>query len=176
MTILLLSILAVIVIFLIVAALQSNDYVISREVTVHQPREKVFDYLRHIRHMEQYNKWVMTDPNQKTDFRGTDGKTGFVYAWDSNNKQAGKGEQEIKQLVLNEKIALEIRFEKPFQGVSEAMLMTSEEGPGKTRVTYVFKGAKNFGMKIAHLLFNLENVLGKDLDISLKNLKARLET
>lgn len=175
MTILLLSILAVIVIFLIIAALQSNDYVISREVTVRQPREKVFDYLRHIRNMEQYNKWVMTDPGKKTTFRGTDGRTGFVYAWDSTNKQAGKGEQEIKQLVQNEKIVLEIRFEKPFQGVSEAMLMTHAEGPEQTRVTYVFKGAKNFGMKIAHLLFNLEKVLGKDLDISLENLKAKLE-
>lgn len=175
MTILLLFILAAIVIFLIVAALQSNDYVISREVSVRQPREKVFDYLRHIRNMEQYNKWVMTDPGKKTTFSGTDGRTGFVYAWDSNNKQAGKGEQEIKQLVPNEKIVLEIRFEKPFQGVSEAMLMTSAEGPEQTRVTYLFKGTKNFGMKIAHLLFNLEKVLGKDLDISLNNLKARLE-
>jgi hypothetical protein len=30
--------------------------------------------------------------------RGTDGTVGFVYGWDSKNKNAGKGEQEIMNI------------------------------------------------------------------------------
>lgn len=169
------SIAAVIALLLILAALQSNWFAISRDITIHRPLEQVFDYARHIRNMESYNKWVMTDPNQKTSLSGKDGEVGFVYAWDSANKNAGKGEQEIKQIVPNQKIHLEIRFEKPFKGVSEAILATERIAAGQTKVTYTFQGAKNFGMKIAHMLFGLEKVLGKDLDATMKNLKAQLE-
>jgi len=175
MTITLISIAAAIALLLILAALQSNWFAISRDITINRPVDAVFDYLRHIRNMEEYNKWVMTDPHQKTALSGTDGQEGFIYAWDSQNKNAGKGEQEIKQIVPNQKILLEIRFEKPFKGVSEAILATEPLAAGQTKVSYTFQGAKNFGMKIAHLLFGLEKVLGKDLDITLKNLKARLE-
>jgi uncharacterized protein YndB with AHSA1/START domain len=171
----LISIAALIALLLIVAALQSNSFAIAREVIIQRPTEQVFDYVKHIKNMEQYNKWVMTDPNQKTTFTGTDGTPGFIYAWDSQNKNAGKGEQEIKAIHPNQKVELEIRFEKPFKGVSYAEIMTEPAGTGQTKVIYLFKGDKNFGMKIAHMLFNLEKVLGKDLDITVKNLKAVLE-
>jgi uncharacterized protein YndB with AHSA1/START domain len=175
MTITLISIAAIIALLLIVAALQSNSFAISRDIAINRPVEEVFEYIRHIRNMEHYNKWVMTDPNQKTSFTGTDGQTGFIYAWDSQNKNAGKGEQEIKQIVLNQKLQMEIRFEKPFKGVSEAIMATEPLTAGQTKVTYTFQGAKNFGMKIAHMLFGLEKILGKDLDTTMQRLKTQLE-
>lgn len=175
MIIALIIVAAIIAFVLIAAALQSNSFAISRDTTINRPVGEVFDYLRHLRNMERYNKWVMTDPNQKVIFTGTDGQEGFIYAWDSTNKNAGKGEQEIKRIVPNQKIELEIRFEKPFKGVSESILSTEPAGNGQTKVTYTFQGAKNFGMKIAHLLLGLEKVLGKDLDLTMKNLKGQLE-
>jgi uncharacterized protein YndB with AHSA1/START domain len=175
MTIALISIAAIIALLLIVAALQSNWFAISRDITINRPVEEVFEYIRHIKNMEHYNKWVMTDPNQKTAFTGTDGQVGFIYAWDSENKNAGKGEQEIKQIVLNQKIQMEIRFEKPFKGVSEAIMTTEPATARQTKVTYTFQGAKNFGMKIAHMLFGLEKILGKDLDTTMQRLKTQLE-
>lgn len=175
MTITLITIAAILALLLIVAALQSNWFAISRHITINRPIDEVFDYIRHIRNMEHYNKWVMTDPNQKTTFTGTDGQVGFIYAWDSENKNAGKGEQEIKQIVPNQTLQLEIRFEKPFKGVSEAIMATEAATSGQTKVTYTFQGAKNFGMKIAHMLFGLEKILGKDLDLTMKNLKTQLE-
>lgn len=168
MIIILISIAALIALLLIVAAFQSKDFAISREVIIQRPNEQVFDYVKHIKNMEHYNKWVMTDPNQKTNFTGTDGMPGFIYAWDSRNKNAGKGEQEIKALVPNQKVDLEIRFEKPFKGTSYAYIMTEPAGVGQTNVTYLFKGDKNYGMKLAHMLFNLEKALGKDLDITVR--------
>ncbi|MES2132447.1 MAG: SRPBCC family protein [Bacteroidota bacterium] len=159
----------------VLALFQSNAYVISRNITINKSKEEVFDYIRHIKNMDHYNKWVMTDPGQKTTFTGVDGETGFIYAWDSQNKQAGKGEQEIKQIDPNNKIVLEVRFEKPFKGVSETYMTTETTGLNQTKVTSVFTGNKNYGMKLAHMLLNLEKVLGKDLDKTLQNLKQILE-
>ena len=42
--------------------------------------------------MDYYSKWVMTDPNKRMTYTGTDGTEGFAAAWDSNIKQAGKGD------------------------------------------------------------------------------------
>jgi len=175
MTITLISICAVIILLLVIAASQSNAFAISREIIINRPIEEVFDFVKHIKNMEQYNKWVMTDPAQKTSSRGTDGTPGYTYAWDSQNKNAGKGEQEIKAIIPNQKVDLEIRFEKPFKGVSYAAIVTEPASSGHTKVSYQFKGDKNYGMKLAHMLFNLEKVLGKDLDTTLKNLKMVLE-
>ena len=67
----------------------------EREITIKKPRHEVFDYIKIPKNQENYNKWVMMDPNLKKDFRGTDGTVGFVFAW-HGNKQAGEGEQENK--------------------------------------------------------------------------------
>ncbi len=40
----------------------------------------------------------MTDPLMKKQFKGTDGTVGFLYAWDSQNNEVGKGEQEIERI------------------------------------------------------------------------------
>jgi len=125
--------------------------------------------------MEQYNKWVMTDPAQKTTLTGVDGEVGFIYAWDSKNKQAGKGEQEIKEIELSRKIALEIRFIRPFEGISYSDMFTETISQSQTKVTFAFKGSKNYGMKIAHVILKLEKVLGRDLEATLRNLKQVLE-
>lgn len=175
MLIVIFIIVAAIAILLILAAFQAASYVISRNAVIHKPKENVFDYIRHIKNMDHYNKWVMTDPQMKKTFSGTDGEPGFIYAWDSQNKQAGKGEQEIKKIMVNERIDLEVRFEKPFKGVSQIYMTTEGLSANETKVTIAFTGEKNFGMKIAHMLFGLEKVLGKDLEITLSNLKQVLE-
>ena len=159
----------------VLALFQSSTFVITRSVIINKPIEEVFTYLRHIKNMEHYNKWVMTDPGQKTTLTGVDGEAGFIYAWDSQNKQAGKGEQEIKQIDPNHKIALEIRFIRPFEGVSYSDMLTEAVAPGQTKVTFAFKGSKNYGMKIAHMILKLEKVLGRDLETTLQNLKQVLE-
>jgi hypothetical protein len=51
--------------------------------------------------------------------RGTDGMVGFVYARGGND-QAEKGEQEIKNITEGERIDVEVRFIKPFEGIVNA--------------------------------------------------------
>jgi hypothetical protein len=114
------------------------------------------------------------DPGMKKDYKGTDGTVGFVYSWDSNNKNVGKGEQEIIK-IDDKRIDYEIRFKKPFEGISTAYLATEAVSPNQTKVTWEFKGIRNYPMKIMHLLLNLKKMLGKDLATGLATLKTVLE-
>jgi uncharacterized protein YndB with AHSA1/START domain len=163
-----------IVLVLLVAAFMKNDYIIERDIVIDQPKQKVFDYIKQLKNQDHFNKWVMLDPNSRKTFTGTDGTKGFIYAWDSDNKQAGKGEQEIKAVKEGERIDYEVRFEKPFKGTSAIAFTTETVSANQTKVRWTFTGARTYLLKIIHLVFNLQKVLGNDMATSLANLKQVL--
>lgn len=160
---------------LLAAAFMSNRYSILAAITIYKQRQQVFDFLKMLKHADQYNKWIMMDPAMEKKFSGTDGTIGFVYSWNSRNKNAGQGEQEIVDMKEGEYISYEIRFIKPFQGVSNAALQMRNAGHNETTVEWTFSGDRNYPMRIFHFLFNLKKVLQKDLQTSLTNLKNVLE-
>jgi hypothetical protein len=166
---------ALIVLLLIAALFAKKSYTVTREIDIRRPRQAVFNYIRFIRNQDNYNKWSMADPNAVKTYSGTDGQVGFIYAWDSNVKNVGKGAQEIKGITEGEHINLELRFEKPFKGVAVAQVSTTETAADRTRVRWSFSSSMKYPMNIMLLLFNLEGVLGKDLEASLANLKNVLE-
>lgn len=171
----LILLLAVLAIPMAAAAFMEKHFTIEAHILINRPLQEVFSYLKLLRHSEQYNKWVMTDPHLTKEFSGTDGTPGFIYRWNSKMKQVGQGEQEIKQIIDGERIDYEIRFIKPFTGTSTSSLITSNSGNGQTQVTWTFSGERNYIMCLFHLLLNLSKALGKDLQTSLQNMKTVLE-
>lgn len=101
---------ALVILPLFIALFTRKEYRIVREIEIHVPEEKVFDYIRQLKNQDNFNKWVMTDPTMKKEFKGTDGTVGFIYGW-NGNKKAGEGEQEITAIEENKSIDTEIRFE-----------------------------------------------------------------
>ena len=169
------EIIAVLIAIPLLAALfMRNTYSIYAETVIQKPKQQVFDFLKMLKHADQFNKWVMMDPGMAKEYRGTDGTPGFVYSWNSRNKNVGQGEQEIIAIKEGENIFYEIRFIKPFQGVANAELRTTGDAD-KTIVSWTFSGKRNYPMRIFHFLFNLKKVLQKDLQTSLTNLKQVLE-
>ena len=158
---------------LIIALFGKNEYSIEREVSINKPKQEVFDYIKHLKNQDKFSKWVMTDPAMKKDFKGTDGTAGFVYAWDSNNKQAGKGEQEIVNITEGEKLDIEIRFERPFKSTAHTPFLTESISPDQTKVKWGMTGKNPYPMNLMNLFMG--NMLGKDLETSLTNLKNILE-
>lgn len=163
-----------IALILIIAAFAKKGYHIQREIIINAPKQKVFDYLKHIKNQDHFSKWVMTDPNMKKTFIGTDGTVGFIYGWEGN-KQAGKGEQEIKGIKEGERLDLEVRFEKPFEAIALTPFTTEAVSDNQTKVTWSTTSAMKYPMNVMMLFMNIEAMLGKDMEISLNNLKGILE-
>lgn len=161
-----------ILLVLIIALFVDKDYSIRREIVINRPKAEVFDYVRHLKNQDNYNAWVRIDPNMKKEFRGTDGTEGFVYAWDSEIKSAGKGEQEIKSITEGEKVDIEVRFEKPFKGLAHTPITTTSEGNG-TKVVWGMDGRSAYPMNFMNLFMG--SMLGDKLDESLRDLKNILE-
>lgn len=169
----LLVIAGLIALILIAALFIKKEYRIERSILISRPDSEVYNYVKFLKNQDYYSKWVMTDSHKKVDFKGTDGTVGFVYAWDSENKSAGKGEQEIVGLQENKNVNIEIRFEKPFDGVAATQIITDKASENETRVTWTMEGRNKYPMNIMTLF--VDKMLGKDLEISLKNLKNIIE-
>jgi hypothetical protein len=116
----LLTLVGIIALLLIIGLFSKKGYVIERSVLINKPKHEVFNYVKLMKNQDYFSKWVMKDPDMKKDFRGTDGTEGFIYAWDSVDKNAGKGELEIKKIKDGERVDMEIRFERPMKTVSTA--------------------------------------------------------
>ncbi len=170
-----LVILGLIALVLIVAAFAPKKYSLSRNIVINKPRAQVFEYIKHLKNQDHYNKWVMADPNMEKKFSGTDGTVGFIYAWDGN-KKAGKGEEEIKAMVPNEKLEIEIRFIKPFEAIAQTPFSLESVSDQQTRVNWGMSSAMKYPMNIMLLFMNIEKMLGGDMEISLGNMKRNLES
>ncbi|SDD59172.1 Polyketide cyclase / dehydrase and lipid transport [Dyadobacter soli] len=166
-------IVGIIVLVLVAAVFVSKEYNVRREITINKPSQEVFDYVKFVKNQQYYNKWVMADPNMKKDYTGTDGTVGFVYAWDSQDDNVGKGEEKIKLLDEGKQVNLEVRFIRPFEGLAETEMTTEALSPSQTKVSWGMSGQSKYPMNITNAF--IDGMLGPDLEESLQTLKGVLE-
>ena len=150
-----------------------TDFAVEREIIINKPKKDVFNYVRYLKNHDNFSKWATMDPQMKKDFRGTDGTVGFVSAWESENQDVGKGEQEIKKITEGERIDVEIRMRSPFQSTDPAYIATEFVADNQTRVRWGYLGKMNYPTNV--LCPFIADKIGKDMRTGLTNLKAVLE-
>ncbi len=158
---------------LLAAAIASKTYSISSVKEVNLPKTKVYDFIVLLKNQNKFSKWALIDPNMQTTFRGEDGKVGFVSAWESNDKNVGKGEQEITAIDAGRQISYEIRFERPFKSTGNATMLIEAINEHSTRVTWTFFGSMPYPFNLMSVV--MKKAIANDLAVGLNNLKALLE-
>lgn len=158
---------------LIAALFVRTDFAVEREVIINKPRSEVFNYIRHLKNHANFSKWELMDPKMKKDYRGTDGTVGFVSAWESDNQDVGKGEEEIKKIAEGERIDVEIRIRSPFESTDPAYMTTESVGDNQTRVRSGYLGKMNYPTNLLCLF--VADKIAKDMETGLKTLKTVLE-
>lgn len=165
----------ILIIILIAALFIKKEYVVERNIMVFKPKQEIFNYVRYLKNQSDFSVWAKIDPEMQMQFKGTDGKVGFVSAWDSPVREAGKGEQEIVKLDEGNRIDYEIRFLKPMKSTDNAYFVFKALQDSTTMLTWGFAGRINYPMNAMLLFMNMENMVGNDLEQSLYNLKEILE-
>lgn len=158
--------------FLVALALPTT-FSVEREITIDQPVDRVFRFISHLKNQSQYSKWAMLDPGMKQEFRGTDGTKGFVSAWQSDHPEVGTGEQEIVGLVPDERLDIEIRFQKPFVSTDPAYTITESVTDTQTRVRSGYRGKMAYPTNL--MISFVQQKIGEDIAGNLSSLKAVLE-
>jgi hypothetical protein len=146
---------------------------IEKSTEIRKPSSEVFNYLKYTRNQDNFSVWNMTDPKMKKEQSGTDGEVGFIYRWDSQNKNVGAGEQQTTAIIQGKRIDSAIRFFRPMKNTGKTSFIIDEAGKGLTRVTWIFDSPSKFPMVLFAPIF--KKMLGKDLEKGLVNLKMILE-
>ena len=160
---------------LIVALFTKKEYIVEREIVINKPKADVFNYIKYLKNQNNYSKWNMMDPNAKIDYKGTDATVGFVSSWDSQNKNVGKGEQEIVKITDGERLDMNLHFFKPMDIRCTASMTTEAAGANQTKVKWCFNGNMPYPMNFMLVCMNMEKMIGDDLATGLTNLKTLLE-
>ena len=172
--IILLAIAAAIVVFVIVAAMQPDEFRVSRSATVAAPTAKVFAQVNELRKWEAWNPWGKLDPAMKLAYDGPPSGNGASYHWAGNN-QVGEGRLTIVESRASEYIRLKLEFMKPFTATNTGEFTFRPEGGG-TAVTWSMNGRKNFIAKAMHLFFDMDRMVGGRFAKGLADLKAIAES
>jgi hypothetical protein len=98
---------------------------------------------------------------------------GATYAWEGNDK-AGAGRMEIAESTPSSKIAIKLEFIKPFEVRNMAEFTLQPQG-GATQVTWAMHGPSPYIAKLMDIFFNMDQMIGKDFETGLANLKTASE-
>ncbi|CAN5433196.1 K(+)-transporting ATPase subunit F [soil metagenome] len=172
---LLIGLISIVAILLIAALFVKKDFAVEREITINKPKQEVFDYLKYLKNQNNFSVWAKKDPAMKKTFIGTDGTVGFISAWDSESKDVGKGEQEIKAIKDGERLDYEIRFKVPFEATNFSFLTTESVSDSQTKVKWGFYGKSQYPFNLMMAVMDMDKTVGGDLQNGLANLKALLE-
>ncbi|XDD42437.1 SRPBCC family protein [Leptospira sp. WS60.C2] len=170
------GIIGIIAIPLVLAIFLPSSYQVERSIDITKPADEVFSFIRLLRNQEKYSVWAKRDPNMKKTFQGEDGKVGFISRWESQVKDVGVGEQEIKMINVDSmEMQTELRFYEPFEGTERSYMKVSSLDTKKSKVIWGFDGTMPYPFNLMLLFMNFEELIGNDFEEGLSNLKAVLE-
>jgi len=170
-----LFLLGLIALVLITALFVKKDLHAEREVVINKSKADVFNYVKYLKNQNDYSKWAGMDLAMKKEFRGTDGTVGFVSAWESENKNVGKGEQKITALKEGERIDYEIHFIKPMESMATSYMITEPVSENQTKVHWGFDSKMAYPFNVMRLFMDMDKMIGDDFNTGLTNLKTKLE-
>jgi uncharacterized protein YndB with AHSA1/START domain len=98
---------------------------------------------------------------------------GAIYEWDGNN-QVGKGRMEIIEATPPSKIVIKLDFMKPFEAHNTAEFTMQPAGDA-TNVTWAMHGPNLFVGKVMSIFIDMDDMIGKDFEAGLANLKTLAE-
>ncbi|TGL17438.1 polyketide cyclase [Leptospira yanagawae] len=170
------GIIGIIAIPLVLAIFLPSTYQVERSIDIGKSATEVFSYIRLLKNQDQYSVWAKRDPNMKKIFTGVDGTVGFISRWESQVKDVGVGEQEIKMINADAlEMQTELRFYEPFEGTERSYMKVSSLDPKKSKVIWGFDGSMPYPFNLTLLFMNFEEMIGNDFEEGLSNLKSVLE-
>jgi hypothetical protein len=150
-----------------------DTYTVQRSAVIAAAPERIYAQIADFHHWENWSPWEDIDPALQRTYSGAAAGTGAHYAW-SGNRKAGRGRMEITEVSEPGKVQIEIVFEKPFKGQTQAVFTIRPEGPGSL-VTWTMIGQKTLMTRIMGVFVSMDKFLGPDFEKGLARLKTTTE-
>jgi len=158
---------------LILAVTKPGLLRVQRSVRIKAPPEDIFPLISDFHQWRNWSPYEQKDPAMKRTYSGAERDKGAVYAWEGD-KNVGSGRMEILEASAPQKIVIKLDFFKPFEGHNTAEFTMLPQGDG-THVTWLMHGPARFLTRVIQVFMNLDNMIGKDFEVGLVNLKTITE-
>ncbi len=170
----LLSVVAVAIVFVVVVALQPSEFTIERAATMQAPAAAPFAQVNDFQNWRAWSPWEPLDPALKRSYDGPKAGAGAVYAW-QGNKDVGEGRMTILESRPGELVRIKLEFFKPFAASNTAEFRFQPAGNGATAVSWSMEGRNNFFSKAMCLFVNMDRMVGGMFEQGLAQMKAVVE-
>jgi uncharacterized protein YndB with AHSA1/START domain len=167
--IIVIAIVLVVVVVLILALAKPDTLRVRRSTTIKAPPERIFSLINDFHRWGNWSPYEHKDPAMKRSYSGAASGKGAVYGWEGN-KNVGSGRMEILDAAAPSKIVIKLDFFTPFEGRNTAEFTMLPQGDA-TNVTWLMHGPAPFMSKVMQVFINMDNMIGKDFEIGLANLK-----
>ena len=158
---------------LVLAATKPNTLRVQRSTSIKAPPERIFPLISDFHQWATWSPYEQKDPAMKRTYSGAERGKGAVYAWDGD-KNVGSGRMEILEAAAPQKIVIKLDFFTPFEGHNTAEFTMLPQGDA-TNITWVMYGPASLMSKVMQVFINLDNMIGKDFETGLANLKRVTE-
>jgi hypothetical protein len=162
-----------IAIVLILAATKPDTLRVQRAITVMASPDKIFPLINDFHQWVSWSPYEHKDPAMKRSFSGAESGKGAVYGWEGD-KNVGSGRMEILETSVPTKIVIKLDFFKPFEAHNAAEFTMLPQGDA-TNITWLMRGPAPFMSRVMQVFMNLDNMIGKDFEVGLANLKRLTE-
>ena len=162
-----------IVVVLVMAASKSDTFSISRSATIQAPAEKIFPLIDDLRAHESWSSFDKPDPAVNKVYSGAQQGQGAVYDWDGKG-QAGAGRLAITESLPFSRIGMQLDMLKPIKASNEVVFTLQPQG-GATDVGWTMQGHRPFLIKVMHVFFNMDRMVGGQFEVSLDKLRSLSE-
>jgi len=170
----LIVVLAVVAVFVVVAATRPAAFSYVRSISIAAPPAQVFARVVDFAAWPAWSPWAKLDPAMKTAYAGEPGHVGASYTWSGNDK-VGEGRMTLTDVQDSSRIAIRLEFLRPFASTNESVFTFAPDGAG-TRVSWSMSGTNNFMAKAASIFMNMDKMIGGDFERGLAQLKQQAET
>lgn len=163
-----------VVLLLLFVSTRSDTFRVARSLQIKAPPEKIFPLISNLKLYNTWNPYARKDANIKLTYSGPNEGTGARFLFDGN-KDAGKGSIEVVKAVVPSQVQMRLMMAEPFPIDNLVTYSVTAKG-ADSEVTWSMEGPVPFVAKIAHLVMNMDKMIGADFETGLASLKTLAET
>ncbi len=158
----------------IAAAMQPDEFRVTRSIVVSAPPAVVFPHYNDLHRWDAWSPWAKKDPDAKATFEGPEAGVGSSFSWDGN-ADVGAGKMTILETRPDQLVKLNLQFLRPFTGENTVEISFTPQDAG-TEIVWTMYGPNQLIGKVMSLFIDCDAMVGKDFEAGLSNVKTIVET
>lgn len=151
----------------------ADTYHVERETKIAAAPADVFARVVDLQEWDHWSPWAALDPACEKTYTGDPGTVGSRYHWKGNRK-VGEGQMTVTEVDAPNRVAIDLKFIKPFKSESVTEVVVSPDGDG-SEVTWRMTGNHTWMSKIMGIFRSMDKMVGPDFEKGLSSLKKLAE-